>query len=148
DSIPPPKQIPITKGSIVMKVNPENAKWKRHDSLISSWLLGSMSDNILEQVIHCKSAKEIWKCLLQIFNSRNRAQIMRMKTKLQTLQKGSMSLNEYFSQIKKCIDALSAVGKEVDTEDHIMYILTGLGPEYESMVSALTTSTEDQECSR
>lgn len=56
-----------------------------------------------------------------------------------------MSLNDYFAQIKKCIDALATVGKRVDTEDHIMYILNGLRSEYESMISSLTTSTDQQE---
>lgn len=127
-----------------MKSNPEYIKWKKQDRLISSWLLGSMTENILEQVIHCKSSREIWKCLLQVFNSRNKAQIMRMKTRLQTIQKGGMTLNKYFSQIKKCIDALAAIGKVIDEEDHVMYIRGGLGPDYESMVSAITATTEDQ----
>lgn len=51
----------------------------------------------------------------------------------------------FFQKVKKCIDYLAVVRKEVDIEDHIMYILNGLGSEYESMISTLTTSTEQQE---
>lgn len=87
DHDPPPERIPVSKDSTIMKLDPEYMKWKRQDNFISSWLLGSMSDNIIEQVIHCKTAQEIWNCLFQIFNSRNRAQIMRLKIKLQTIQK-------------------------------------------------------------
>lgn len=40
-------------------------------------------------------------------------------------------------------DALAAIGKEVDVEDHITYILVGLGSEYESMISVITAHTDD-----
>lgn len=55
DTEPPPKKIPVANDSNVTKLNPAYAKWKKQDRLISSWLLGSMTDSILEQVIHCKS---------------------------------------------------------------------------------------------
>lgn len=35
-------------------------KWKRQDRLISSWLLGSMSEEILNQMLNCESIKDIW----------------------------------------------------------------------------------------
>lgn len=150
DLEPPPKRISVSENSSATEVNPEYTKWKKQDQLISSWLLGSMTENILEQVIHnCKFSREIWKCLLQIFNSRNKAQVMRMKNRLQTIQKGGMPLgeyfsqikkkggmplSEYFSQIKKCIDALVAIGKTIDEEDHVLYILGGLGPDYDNLI--------------
>lgn len=41
--------------------------WKRQDKLISSVLLGSMSEEILSQMISCTSTKEIWSTLQRIF---------------------------------------------------------------------------------
>lgn len=47
-------------------------------------------------------------------------------------------MNEYFSKVEKYVDALVVVGKHVPVEDHIMYILFGLGPEYELMISVIS----------
>lgn len=140
---PPPEFLKTTVGSIVTtSANPDYLKWKKQDRLISSWLIGSMTETILSQMLHCKTSREIWKCLNQIFNSRNLAQVMTIRNKLQVLRKRDKTLNDYFTEVKQCIDALDSVGKTISEEDHIIYILAGLGSEYESMVSALTTKTE------
>lgn len=56
--------------------NPEYKRWKRQDRLIFSWLLGSMSKEILNQMLHCTSSKEIWITLLNIYSTRSLAQAM------------------------------------------------------------------------
>ncbi|KAA0037306.1 putative Ty1-copia-like retrotransposon [Cucumis melo var. makuwa] len=38
-------------------LNPEYKIWKRQDRLISSWLLGSMDEDILNQMLNCTSGK-------------------------------------------------------------------------------------------
>lgn len=97
-----------------------------------------MYDDILHQMLHCTAVKQIWDCLHQIFTTRNLAQMMKIKTKLQTIQKGGMPLKEYFSKIQQYVDALAVVGKPVEVDDHILFILSGLGSEYESMVSIIS----------
>lgn len=92
-----------------------------------------MSEEILHQMIHCATTKEIWACLHQIFTTRNLAQMMKIKTKLQTIKKGGMSSKEYFSKIQQYVDALS-VSKLLEVKDHISFILSGLESEYESKV--------------
>lgn len=92
-------------------LNPVYMQWKRQDMVITSWLVGSMTDDILPQMLHCTSAKEIWTCLTQIFTTRNLVQMMKIKTKLQMIQKGGMSLKEYFSKIEQYVDALATVNK-------------------------------------
>lgn len=87
---------------------------------------------------------EIWTCLTQIFTTRNLAQMMKIKTKLQTIQKGGMSLKEYFSKIQQYVDALAVVDKPTSVEDHILYILSGLGSDFESMVSVISDKTGPQ----
>lgn len=64
--------------------------------------------------------------------------------KLHTLQKGNSSLKDYFSPVKKCIDALAAAGKPMSIEDHIVYLLFGLGSEFESMISVITAKSGPQ----
>lgn len=46
-----------------------------------------------------------------------------------------MPLKEYFMQ---CGDALTSVDKPVSHDDHILYILSSLGSEFESMIFVIT----------
>lgn len=50
-----------------------------------------------------------------------------------------MSLKEYFSTIQQCIDAFTSVGKIIPTEDNVLYLLVGLGDEYESIVTVISS---------
>ncbi|XP_022159146.1 uncharacterized protein LOC111025572 [Momordica charantia] len=48
------------ESSSVPSPNPEFINWKRQDKLITSWLLGSMSEEILSQMLECETAQEVW----------------------------------------------------------------------------------------
>ncbi|KAA0053143.1 keratin, type II cytoskeletal 1-like [Cucumis melo var. makuwa] len=142
---PPSKYLTSTGSSSTSATrtpNPEYKVWKRHNRLISPWLLGSMSEEILNQMVHCKSAKEIWGTLQGIFSSRYLAQAMQFKNKLHNIKKGSMSLKEYFLKIQQCVDALASINKPVSSDDHILYILVGLGYDYQSMISIISARTD------
>ena len=45
-------------------------------------------------------------------------------------------------KIQQCIDALASVGKPISQDDHILYILAGLGSEYESMIFVISARTD------
>lgn len=53
-------------------------------------------------------------------------------------------MNISISKIKKCVDVLTAKDKKVLIKDHIMYILSSLGSEYETVVFVITTKTRTQ----
>lgn len=57
DLTPPAKTITVQN---VEQPNPNSKLWRKQDRVISSWLLGSMSENILNQMLHCTTAHEIW----------------------------------------------------------------------------------------
>lgn len=53
-----------------------------------------------------------------------------------------MPLNEYFMKTQQWVDALASIGNPIDKDDHILYILSRLGFEYESMISINTAHTD------
>lgn len=87
---PPPKYLATTASTSTTSISslttqiidPDYKIWKRQDRLISSWLLASMSKAILNQMINCRSIKEIWSTLLEIHSIQNLAQTMQFKGKL------------------------------------------------------------------
>lgn len=95
---------------------------KKQDRLIMSRLLGAMSEEIISDLLHCNITKEIWQHLHQMFASRDLANVMELKTKLQNARKGNLSLKEYMRQLKNLIDSLKGAGKLISLEDHILHI--------------------------
>ena len=58
---------------------------------------------------------------------------MPLKMQIQTLKKGSMSMIDYFTKMKRLSDSLSLARKPVELNDFIQYVLTGLdSSNYES----------------
>ncbi|XP_047340060.1 uncharacterized protein LOC124943622 [Impatiens glandulifera] len=64
---------------------------------------------------------------------------MQLRLQLQTIKKGESSMESYLQAIKVITDNLAAAGQKVVDEDLILYVLSGLGPEYESLLVAVTT---------
>lgn len=68
ETVPTPaKYITISEGQIAD--NKEYIIQQRQDSLLSAWLLSSISVNLLPQIIGCNTAREIWSMVEQIFST-------------------------------------------------------------------------------
>lgn len=59
---------------------------------------------------------------------------MNLKLQLQTLNKGNLYVTDYLVKMKAICDTLVACGRPVPEEDQVLYILTGLGPEFEPTI--------------
>lgn len=91
----PPKVIINSEGTAI--TNQEYTLYLRQDSLISSWLISSISPNLISQVIGCTTSHEIWKIIQQSFNTQSSAKIMHLKRQLQQSRKGDLSIREYLT---------------------------------------------------
>lgn len=58
------------------------------------------------------------------------------------MKKGSLKVADYLLRIKKLVDALTYFGSLVSEEDHITYILSGLGLDYNALVVSVTSKKE------
>lgn len=67
---------------------------------------------------------------------------MQLKSKLENLKKGSLSLKEYFTKVKNIVDSLTAAGKPISRTNHIMHLLASLGTEFDSTVSVISTRVD------
>ena len=48
----------------------------RTDQFVLSWLLSSISEQMLGHVLHCKSASEVWIVLEQTFSAKSKARAL------------------------------------------------------------------------
>ncbi|KAK6151475.1 hypothetical protein DH2020_014110 [Rehmannia glutinosa] len=132
----------ITSAAGMKTTNPAYATWMRQDQVLASWLLSSLSENVLISTVGLTSSKEIWECLEIGFASQSRARIMQYRLQLQTLKKGNLSMREYLNKVKVCCDTLAAAEQKVTEEDQVLHILSGLGNDYDSVMVSITSRVE------
>jgi hypothetical protein len=74
-----------------------------------------------------------------MFASQSKAHVMQSRFQLATLKKGPMSISEYFQKAQSLSHSLAFIEEPLKDSELISYILAGLGPEYESLVTTITT---------
>lgn len=116
--------------------------WLRQDQLLASWLLASISEPILISTVGLDNACQIWCTLEQAFAGQSKAKILQHKLQIQKMKKGNLTMREYLSKMKACIDILFSAGHRLSVEDQILHILAGLGSEYDPVVVSVTTRSE------
>ena len=79
-----------------------------------------------------------WNALETRFATQSRSHISNLKRQLQSLQQGSKSCTEYLNQAKQWVDELSAIGKPLEDDDLISFIISGINPMFNSFVTAFT----------
>ena len=72
--------------------------------------------------------------------TQSRARVLQLCSMLQSMKKGDMSIEEYFVKMKNVADLLNvSSGQTITDEELLLYILGGLGSEYEAIVIHLTS---------
>jgi hypothetical protein len=72
-----------------------------------------------------------------MFASRSRARLNQIQAQLATPKRPNMSVQNYFKLKKTLADTLAAIGHPLHADEVITYIISGLGAEYEFLVSTL-----------
>ena len=93
-------------------------------------------------MINCQTLAKVWSVLEIFFVSDSKPRTLQLCFMLQSLKKCALSINDYVLKMRNIADMLSAFGKPVPDEDLILYILGGLGPEFETIVVNITSRSE------
>ncbi|KAH0636993.1 hypothetical protein KY289_036908 [Solanum tuberosum] len=127
---------PLTDG-------PENSntykKWKQVNAKAEFVLKRSISSNLFDHIIRCKSAHEIWKTLDQLFNKKNEARLQILENELANTIQGNLSIAKYFLKIKNLCSEISLLNpEEAISEARIRRnIIRGLKSEYIPFVTSI-----------
>lgn len=120
--------------SEIRKRNEQYSIWKRFTKILLSWLMASISESMFSHLATCRTANEDWLALEHYFVTESKARLVSLRTTLQTLKKGSLSVHEYIRRMKNIFDALVSSGQSIVEEEMVNYIIKGLGPEFEPIV--------------
>nr|TKS03747.1 magnesium transporter [Populus alba] len=137
----PSKEISAAATSSVIS-NPLYEHWQRQDAVIVAILFSTISENVLIQVVSYTTSAAIWCALAKSFSSQSRARVIQLRTELVNTRKGSQSAHDFFMQIKRMTDELAVAGHALHCDEIISYLLSGLGHDYDSLVTAITARTD------
>ena len=117
-----PKQIFNDTTSSYLTTSLEFLCWNRLDQFLLSWLLSSVSENMLDHVIHCTTFSEVWIILLQLFSTKSKAHFLHIQFLLQTTKKGSMPSEDYVLKMKSFAHELMSAKQLISYDALVQYI--------------------------
>lgn len=86
----PPKEVDAKEGDKIVKIaNPEYATWVAHDQQLLSYLLSTMTRDVMAQVASAKTAAGLWTAVGDIFSSQIRARSVNIRIALATTRKAN-----------------------------------------------------------
>ncbi|KAK1618045.1 hypothetical protein QYE76_023562 [Lolium multiflorum] len=130
---------PASEGQPAATVpNPAYAVWWHVDQRVLGILLGSMTEEVLGQMVGRTTSAAVWSTVVSMFAAQNRAGVRQLRRQLTTLRKNDMSAHDYFHKMKGFADALAMVGNPISDDELIDYIVVGLGSQLEGLQSSIT----------
>ncbi|KAL0377966.1 UNVERIFIED_CONTAM: Retrovirus-related Pol polyprotein from transposon RE2 [Sesamum radiatum] len=114
-------------------------QWVRADCMVTSWILNSISKDIVESFLYTTTARELWVELETRFGQGNGPMVYQLKREISSIAQGTLSVSAYFSRLKKLWDELICLNPvpqcscgaskemtDINNEDHLMQFLMGL----------------------
>ncbi|XP_071683228.1 uncharacterized protein [Lolium perenne] len=143
----PPEQIEIAPADKTadteakMGPNPAYASWLSRDQIVLSYLLQSLSREILPHVHRIDNAAGVWKAIEEMFAAQSEAKINNLLVSLANTKKLQMTTSEFLSKMQGFAVELIAAGHPLTDRQLVSYILAGLGSDYNALVAALGVAT-------
>lgn len=140
----PPPTVSNTpeNGVVTITPNPAFLHWQMQDQLIRGAINSSLSPNMLSYATRCATSRDAWVILETMFNSQAKAHTMNVHYQLVNLKKGNSSITDYFQKFQQLTDALASVDQPLKDLELVSFLLSGLGPEYDSFVTSIQTCVD------
>ncbi|XP_010418735.1 PREDICTED: uncharacterized protein LOC104704325 [Camelina sativa] len=127
----------ITTEDGVVKPNPDYLLWQRQDQLIYSALLGAISVSIQPILSTTVTSAQIWSKLSLIYANPSRGHVQQIRQQIRQWKKGSKTIDDYVQGFMTRFDQLALLGKPIDIEDQVDYIIDGLPEDYKQVIDQI-----------
>lgn len=87
----------------------EQTQWDRCNTLVKTWLLGAMSKEISDSVIHCKDAAGMWLELKERFSQINTVALFQVEAAIHGCEQGTATVTSFFTKLKALWDEKDAL---------------------------------------
>jgi histone deacetylase 1/2 len=96
----PPEEITTGTGADAKESNPAYTVWLALDQQVFSYIVASLTKDVLKQVANCATAAQLWKTLEEMGASQTQARKVNTRIALATTKKGSMTVDEYIGKMR------------------------------------------------
>ena len=84
------------------KDDPMYATWDAENSMVMTWLVNSIDEDISSNYMCYSTAKELWDNINQMYSDLgNQSQVFELTLKLGEIQQGKDSITKYFNSLKR-----------------------------------------------
>ena len=82
--------------------DPTYAAWDAENSMVMTWLVNSMEEDISSNYMCYPTAKELWDNVNQMYSDlENQSQIFELNLKLSDIKQGEDTITKYFTSLKR-----------------------------------------------
>ncbi|XP_069147657.1 uncharacterized protein [Solanum lycopersicum] len=75
--------------------------WEKCNAIVLSWIMISVSRELLSGIVYASSAQQVWTDLRERFDKVDGSRIFYLHKEIATLQQGLVSVSSYFSRLKE-----------------------------------------------
>jgi hypothetical protein len=134
----------IVDGYTAPTVSPTNDKAMKLDqnnSKATNALLNGLGESIFTKFLHCKSAKEIWDTLQNIYEGDSKVKVIKLQTYRVQVEQLNMKEDEniaaYFLRVDEIVNAIFGLGEEIKEYVIVQKVLRSLPMRFDLKISTL-----------
>ncbi|KAG8491907.1 hypothetical protein CXB51_015260 [Gossypium anomalum] len=109
--------------------NPLFLVHKKQDKFLASWLLSTVTDEILVYLTTAKTNFDKWSVIERRFGAKSNVKLSSMRHALYSLKKGSLTIKEYLTKVKTLSDSLTGAGSLVTKQEQVVASATPMSLE-------------------
>lgn len=134
----------IVSGAEVKPVSPQAIDaaiqdWERQENKAKMILWMTVQDNIIPHIRECKTSKETWDTVKNLYETKTTNRILYLKSKLlSNKMEENESVSDFISRIKDLKDKLGDIGESISSKDLVTMTLNGMLDEYQMFIIVLS----------
>ncbi|XP_040933007.1 uncharacterized protein [Gossypium hirsutum] len=122
-------------------VNPAVLVFDQQESLLTSWLLSTISSSFLSSFTNVRTAHDVWLMANSLFAADSSTKQSQLRHELHSLRKCSLSVHSYVNKITSLCALLAASGSHISEAERSAVLLVGLSSDFDSIVSSASLSS-------
>ncbi|KAJ1419661.1 Zinc finger, CCHC-type [Sesbania bispinosa] len=120
------------------KLTNEFVTWRKADRLLRGWIIGTLSEEALGLVVGLDTSHAVWDALKDAYAEDSQEREFTLRQQITYLRKeDDRTIGEHIRVFKGLCDNLAAIGKPIPDKEKVFYLLTSLGPDYETFTTTM-----------
>lgn len=103
----------FTADRAARKENPAYSEWEERDSLLSTWILSTISSSLLSRFVRLRHAWQVWEEVHLYCSTQMKTRSKRLRSELRNISKGSRTITEFIARVRTISESLMSIGDPV-----------------------------------